>query len=97
MSTRTKELTPLRALARVLGVATRYTDGLGRRVTVAPETLVRVCAAVGAPVSSTADAAQAPRAVRFYEKHGFQIAAAVKFSIGEVEFDDWLMVWHSPR
>lgn len=40
---------------------------------------------------------QAPRAVRFYEKHGFQIAAAVKFSIGEVEFDDWLMVWHSPR
>ena len=64
MSARTKELTPLRALARVLGVATRYTDGLGRRVTVAPETLVRVCAAVGAPVSSTADAAEALRAVR---------------------------------
>ena len=64
MSTRTKELTPLRALARVLGVATRYTVGVGGRVTVAPETRVRVCAAVGAPASSTADAAEALRAVR---------------------------------
>lgn len=68
MSTRTKELTPLRALARVLGVATRYTDGLGRRVTVAPETLVRVCAAVGAPVSAPADAADALRAVRAHRR-----------------------------
>jgi GNAT superfamily N-acetyltransferase len=35
----------------------------------------------------------APRAVRFYEKHGFCRAAAIKFHIDEVEFDDWLMVW----
>ena len=36
------ELRALRALARDLGVHTRYTDGLGRRVVVAPETLLRV-------------------------------------------------------
>jgi ribosomal protein S18 acetylase RimI-like enzyme len=35
----------------------------------------------------------APRAVRFYEKHGFRRAAAIKFHIDAVEFDDWLMVW----
>jgi 4-alpha-glucanotransferase len=64
MTPRSKELTPLRALARAMGVATRYTDGLGRRVVVAPETLVRVCAAVGAPVTRPGDAADALRAVR---------------------------------
>ncbi len=64
MSTRSKELTPLRALARAMGVATRYTDGLGRRVIVAPETLVRVSAALGAPVTAISDAAEALRAVR---------------------------------
>ncbi len=37
----------------------------------------------------------APRAVRFYEKHGFRRAAAIKFHIDEVEFDDWLMVWEA--
>jgi GNAT superfamily N-acetyltransferase len=35
----------------------------------------------------------APRAVRFYEKHGFRRAAAIKYYIDHVEFDDWLMVW----
>lgn len=35
----------------------------------------------------------APRAVRYYEKHGFRAAAAIKYYIDEVEFDDWLMVW----
>lgn len=37
----------------------------------------------------------APRAVRFYEKHGFRRAAAIKFRIDAVEFDDWLMVWEA--
>ncbi len=35
----------------------------------------------------------APRAVRFYEKHAFRRAAAIKYYIADVEFDDWLMVW----
>jgi ribosomal protein S18 acetylase RimI-like enzyme len=35
----------------------------------------------------------APRAVRFYEKHGFRRAAAIKYYMDDVEFDDWLMVW----
>ena len=63
------ELRALRSLARVLGVHTRYTDGLGRRVIVAPETLLRVCAAVGAPVFRQGDAAEALRAVRA-NRHG---------------------------
>jgi 4-alpha-glucanotransferase len=58
------ELKALRSLARQLGVHTRYTDGLGKRVTVAPETLVRVCAALGAPISGAADAAEALHAHR---------------------------------
>lgn len=53
-----------------MGVHTRYTDGLGRRVTVAPETLVRVCAALGAPVDQPSDAAQALRAHRATRKAG---------------------------
>ncbi len=47
-----------------MGVHTRYTDGLGKRVTVAPETLVRVCAAMGAPLARPGDAAGALRAHR---------------------------------
>lgn len=35
----------------------------------------------------------APRAVRFYEKHGFRRAAPIKYYIEDVEYDDWLMVW----
>src|SRR6266496_1970928 len=58
------ELKALRSLARAMGVHTRYTDGLGKRVTVTPETLLRVCAALGAPVERPADAAAALRAHR---------------------------------
>jgi 4-alpha-glucanotransferase len=47
-----------------MGVHTRYTDGLGKRVIVAPETLVRVCAALGAPVERPGDAAGSLRAHR---------------------------------
>ena len=52
----------LAALARALGVHTEYTDGVGRPITVGPETLVRVCAALGAGVTRPADAADALRA-----------------------------------
>jgi 4-alpha-glucanotransferase len=62
------ELRALRSLAKALGVYTRYTDGLGRRVAVAPETLVKVCAAVGAPIERPADAAGALRALRASRK-----------------------------
>src|SRR4051812_17472585 len=55
------DLKALRSLARAMGVHTRYINGLGKSVTVAPETLVRVCAALGAPVESSADAAGALR------------------------------------
>src|SRR5262249_39077259 len=55
------ELRALRSLARAMGVHTRYIDGLGRRVSVGPETLVRVCAALGAPVERVTDAAEALR------------------------------------
>jgi len=58
------ELKALRSLARAMGVHTRYVDGLGNRVIVAPETLVRVCAALGAPVTRPGDAAEALRAHR---------------------------------
>jgi 4-alpha-glucanotransferase len=58
------ELKALHSLAKAMGVATRYKDGLRRRVTVEPETLVRVCAALGAPVAHLGDAAQALHAVR---------------------------------
>lgn len=60
----TDELKGLRSLAKAMGVHTRYTDGLGNRVTVAPETLVCVCAAVGAPIARPGDAAEALRAHR---------------------------------
>ena len=63
------ELSALRSLAKALGVQTRYTDGLGRRVVVAPETLLRVCAALGAGVSRPADAADALRAHRATLRH----------------------------
>jgi 4-alpha-glucanotransferase len=56
------ELKALRSLARTMGVHTRYTDGLGNRVIVAPESLLRVCAALGAPLEQPSDAAEALRA-----------------------------------
>ncbi len=62
------ELKTLRSLARAMGVHVRYTDGLGRRVIVAPETLLGVCAALGAPVERPGDAANALRAHRAAEK-----------------------------
>jgi 4-alpha-glucanotransferase len=58
------ELRALGSLAKAMGVHTHYTDGLGRPVAVAPETLLRVCAALGAPVARPADAAEALRAHR---------------------------------
>jgi 4-alpha-glucanotransferase len=58
------ELRALRSLAKAMGVHTRYTNGLGKRVIVAPETLLRVCAALGAPVERPSDAAGALRAHR---------------------------------
>lgn len=64
------ELKALHALARELGVHTRYTDGLKRLVTVAPETLVRVCAALGAPISRVADAAAALETQRATQDSG---------------------------
>ena len=62
------ELRSLKTLARAMGVHTHYTDGLHRHVTVAPETLLRVCAALGAPVSRPADASDAMRAIRAIKK-----------------------------
>ncbi len=56
------ELTALRALARAMGVHTQYADGLGREVTVTPETLLAVCRALGAPLDAVGDAADALRA-----------------------------------
>jgi 4-alpha-glucanotransferase len=53
-----------------MGVHTRYTNGLGKRVIVAPETLLRVCAALGAPVERPGDAASALRAHRETTKAG---------------------------
>jgi 4-alpha-glucanotransferase len=62
------ELRALRSLAKTMGVHPRYTDGLGKRVIVAPETLIRVCAALGAEVELPADAARALRTHRARHK-----------------------------
>ncbi|HET8624935.1 MAG TPA: 4-alpha-glucanotransferase [Gemmatimonadales bacterium] len=70
-ATHVDELKPLRSLARAMGVHTRYTDGLGRRVIPTPETLVAVCAALGAPVERPADAVNALRAHRAARKQEF--------------------------
>ncbi len=56
------ERTALSSLATALGVHTSYVDGLQRPVTVEPETLARVCAALGAPIERSADAPEALRA-----------------------------------
>lgn len=53
------ELSVLRQLAGELGVATRYTDGLGRTVTAHPDTLVRICRSLGASIETPAGAAEA--------------------------------------
>jgi 4-alpha-glucanotransferase len=53
----------LATLAHRMGVYTEYVDGLYRPVTVEPETLVRVCAALGAPITRAEDAPEALRAL----------------------------------
>ena len=58
------ELKALRTLARAMGVHTRYRDGLGKRVVVAPETLLRVCATLGARTERLSDVPDALRAHR---------------------------------
>lgn len=62
------DLKSLRSLAKAMGVHTEYTDGLNRHVTVGPETLVRVCAALGAAVSRMSDSADALRALKAHRK-----------------------------
>ncbi len=57
----------LHRLAALMGVATRYHDGLGRLVVVSPDSLVRVCASLGAPIEAPGDAAYAIRALRSAE------------------------------
>jgi ribosomal protein S18 acetylase RimI-like enzyme len=37
----------------------------------------------------------APRAVRFYERHGFVTRAAIAYHIDDIRYDDWLMVWRA--
>lgn len=37
----------------------------------------------------------APRAVRFYERHGFVKRTAIEYRIDDIRYDDWLMVWRS--
>jgi 4-alpha-glucanotransferase len=71
------ELKALRSLARAMGIHTRYVNGLRKRVVVAPETLVRVCAALGAPVERPGDAASALRAHRDRAKAGLVPAVLV--------------------
>ena len=69
-----EDLSALHALAAELGVSTSYVDGLARPVTPSAETLVRVCAALGAPVSGPSDAADALRAVRSTQKPEIRIS-----------------------
>jgi 4-alpha-glucanotransferase len=59
-----QDLGALHALAAALGVQTSFTDGLDRLVPVGPETLVRVCAALGAELTHLAEASDALEAVR---------------------------------
>lgn len=47
-----------------MGVHTRYVDGLGKKVVVSPETLLRVCVALGAELATPAEAVSALRAFR---------------------------------
>jgi 4-alpha-glucanotransferase len=59
-----QDLLALEALAAALGVQTSFTDGLDRPVEVAPETLVRVCAVLGAELTHLAEASDALTALR---------------------------------
>jgi 4-alpha-glucanotransferase len=62
------EYTPLEALARRLGVHTRYTDGLNRRISAPPETIARVCGALGASIAHPDDASEALRELQAREE-----------------------------
>jgi 4-alpha-glucanotransferase len=62
------ELTALAALARRMGVYTEYVDGLHQPVKVETETLVRVCAALGADLEGPGDAPEALRALDAAER-----------------------------
>lgn len=64
MNTELRDAIALRRLAHEMGVLTKYTDGLNRRVVVRPDTLVKVCAALGAPLTRPEEAADALTAVR---------------------------------
>jgi 4-alpha-glucanotransferase len=57
----TDPLVALKQLAQFMGVATRYQSGLGHDVVVSPDTLVRICASLGAPIDRIDDAASALR------------------------------------
>ncbi|MEZ4415913.1 MAG: 4-alpha-glucanotransferase [Gemmatimonadota bacterium] len=57
-----RERAALAELAAAYGVKTHYFDGLDRPVEVAPDTLVRVCAALGAAIARASDAPDALRA-----------------------------------
>jgi 4-alpha-glucanotransferase len=59
-----REIDALHALARYLGVHTRFTDGLMNLVEPEPDTLVRICAAMGAPVEGPAGAEEALEEMR---------------------------------
>ncbi|HSM06439.1 MAG TPA: 4-alpha-glucanotransferase [Longimicrobiales bacterium] len=62
------DIDALHTLARTLGVHTGYADGLHRPVSPGPETLVRVCAALGAPLDGPESAADALDAVEARRK-----------------------------
>ena len=64
------ELAALAALAKEMGVLTKYVDGLHEPVQVAPETLVRVCAALGAEITRAAEAPEALSALRAAQPDG---------------------------
>ena len=59
-----QDLVALEALAAALGVRTSFTDGLDRPIEVGPETLVRVCAALGAEITHLAEASDAVETLR---------------------------------
>ena len=59
----------VRSWATDMGVATHYSDGLGRHIEVGPETLAAVCATLGAPINSVVGAARAYREHRDEHRH----------------------------
>ena len=66
----------LHRLATALGVATQYTDGLGRNVLVGADTLLQVCAALGADIDRADDAGAALAEVRETARAGPEVVVA---------------------